>query len=408
MAAKELFSLGKLYPSDFLKPGEEPRCEPIELKLIMEDNGLVHLEKTAPKEAMWGEKYWYRSSISDTMKRQLNDVVASIHDVYDLKPGMAWLDIAGNDGYLLSQVSEDFIKINVDPANDSFKDEAEDSCDLVIQDYFSADVFKKSPYGYLKPNVVTVISMFYDLSEPGVFLDDVYEIIDNDGLLCLQLSYSPLMIEQLEFSNLCHEHTYYYSFFNLKDLLEKHSFRVMDVSLNDTNAGSFRVYAMKENADTTKFGSQTHRDVCDFRVRSLSFYENILAIDEPDVWEDFFERINLLKQQTVSFIKAEKEKGKVIMGYGASTKFNTTLQYFGLTNELITAIADRSPEKHGLVTAGSNIPIISEDQMRLQNPDFLLIGPSHFLSEFIEREKIYLVNGGCMISIMPKFYLIRV
>lgn len=408
MASKTLFSLGSLYPSDFLKPDEQPRCEPVELKLVMEDNGLVHLEKTAPNDVMWGERYWYSSSISGVMKAQLKDVVDSILNVFCIKEFDVWLDIAGNSGYMLSQVPVFVNRINIDPVGGLIYEEAKKNCDLVIQDYFSTKSYIPNLLTWKKPKIISVISMFYDLQEPDKFLQDVKEILDDNGLLCIQLSYSPLMLSQLEFSNICHEHFFYYSFFNLKERLEKNGFQVMDASLNNTNAGSLRLFIMKENADVSKFGSPTHRDVCKFRVDSLLHYERLLGLDEPDIWMDFYDRINELKKQTVDFIIEEKSKWKTIYGYGASTKFNTALQYFGLTNEHITAIADRSPAKHGLRTVGSNIDIISENEMRLAKPDYLLIGPAHFLQEFMEREKELLQSGTKFIVIMPSFQIIGI
>ena len=404
--SQELFSLGFIYPSDFLKPDEQPRCEPVELKLVMEDNGLVHLEKTAPKEVMWGERYWYSSSISDTMKEQLKDIVYSIIDLVDLKRGDLWIDIAGNSGYMLSQVPDCVNTVSIDPVGGEIKKEAERNCDLVIQDYFSAEVFQKSIYGKQKSSVITGISFFYDLENHGKFLYDVFEILSDDGLLVIQMSYAPLMLEQLEFSNLCHEHIFYLSLSNMNLLLGKNGYQIMDVQLNNCNAGSFRLYIMKKSADVTKFGSQTHRDVCTFRVKSLLAYEETLHLDLAHTWVSFYDRINELKKQTLEFIQEEKQKGKTIYGYGASTKFNTVIQYFGLTTELITAIADRSTAKHGLRTVGSNIPIISERQMRLGNPDYLLIGPSHFISEFKEREAALLKSGTKFICIMPSFQII--
>lgn len=316
-STKDLFSLGALYPSDFLAPGEEPRCEPVELKLVLDGDGFVKLEQTAPKEAMWGERYWYRSSISKTMRGQLEDVVEDVLKTYRLGKDLLWIDIAGNDGYMLSQVPDYITKINIDPAGDSFKKEAENHCDLVIQDYFNAKVFKESKYGDRKASIISCVSMFYDLSNPREFLDDVYEILEDDGLFILQLSYSPLMIEQLEFTNLCHEHRYYYTFKSIEHLLHQQGFRVMDVSLNNTNAGSFRIFCMKDVGNPTKFGSPTHRDVCNFRIASLWNHETTLNLDTPRVWREFFKRINTLKEHTMSFIKAEKAKGKTIMGYGA-------------------------------------------------------------------------------------------
>lgn len=405
---KELFSLGKLYPSDFLKPDEQPRCEPVELKLVMEDNGLVHLEKTAPKEAMWG-RYWYRSGINQTMKDELKNIVDSILKVFKFDEAGIWLDIACNDGTLLSFVPPHIFKVGFDPADDSYKNECKHRCDYLIQDFFSAKKYKEANrfrQQLSHPKVVTSIAMFYDLEKPEEFIKDVYEILDDDGLWVMQLSYTPLMLQQLEFSNICHEHLFYYGLLNIESLLNEAGFKLMDVTLNNTNAGSFRLYIMKEKGDETKFGTQTHRDVCEFRKRSLRLYEARMSYDDPAKWFGFFAKVNDLKKQTVDFIKAEKANGKTIYGYGASTKFNTVLQYFCLNQDMIDGIADRNPDKHGLRTVGSNIDIVSEETMRQAKPDYLLVGPAHFISEFMERERELLKSGTKFICIMPKFQII--
>jgi hypothetical protein len=214
------------------------------------------------------------------------------------------------------------------------------------------------------------------------------------------------MLEQLAFDNICHEHIYYYSLFNLKTLMNNNGFDIVDVQLNDINGGSFRVYLMKTTSDKTKFASQPYRDVCNFRINSLLEYELKLKLDNVQTWINFYNKINELKEQTISFIKQEKEKGKVIWGYGASTKGNTLLQYFNLDNTLIDGIAERSTFKYGLKTVGTNIPIYSEEEMRKIKPDYLLILPWHFIKEFKDRENEYLKNGGKFIVPCPKFEII--
>ena len=403
----ELFSLGHLYISDFLKINEEPESDPIELKLIMEPNtGAVKLGNPAPLSSMYG-KYWYRSGINETMRLALKDIVESILTKINYAENDLWLDIACNDGTLLSFVPEDFIRVGIDPAEDSYRVESEKNSDLIIQDFFSKKVFINSKFGALKAKVITSIAMFYDLEEPGKFIDDVYHILDDEGIWVLQLSYTPLMIEQLAFDNICHEHIYYYSLFNLKKLLESSGMNIVDVQLNDINGGSFRVYAVKNNSNRSFFGSQPFRDVCNFRIQSVLEYESKLGMDKKETWLSFFEQINSLKKQVYEFIVEEKSKGKSIWAYGASTKGNTLLQYFGLDSNLIDGVAEKSIYKFGLKTVGTNIPIFSEYEMRQAKPDYLLVLPWHFIDEFKNREKNYLASGGKFIVPCPKFEIIE-
>ncbi len=402
---KELFSLGDIYISDFIRGNDDPRCDKIELKLMLTEQGDVRLEKTAPPSVMYG-KYWYRSGTNSSMKQELKSIVDSIMHVKQLKENDVWLDIACNDGTLFTFLPKETIKIGIDPVDDSFKKESEKHADVIVQDYFTAQNYKSTKYGHLKAKVVTSIAMFYDLESPENFIHDVAEVLDDNGLWVLQMSYTPLMLEQLAFDNICHEHIYYYSLFNIKRLLENNGFKIVDCQINDTNGGSFRIYAMKNTADIKTFATQPYRDVCRFRVNSLLAHEATLKLDSVETWEKFYADINTLKEQTVSFIKEAKAQGKKVWGYGASTKGNTLLQYFGLDSTLIDGIAERSVYKFGLKTVGTNIPIYSEDEMRKAKPDYLLVLPWHFINEFYNREIAFLSGGGKFIVPCPKFEII--
>jgi hypothetical protein len=403
---KELFTLGDLYVSDFISEGESPRAGKFEMKLMFdEETKCVRLEKMVPPEAMYG-KYWYRSGTNLTMKKELKNIVESILEVKKLNDNDIWIDIACNDGTLLSNVPKNLIKVGIDPVDNSFKQESQQHANLIIQDFFNKDSYEKSIYGDRKASVITTIAMFYDLDKPEVFLNDIHSVLDDNGLFVLQMSYTPLMIEQMAFDNICHEHVYYYSLHNINELLKKCGFKVVDCQLNDTNGGSFRIYIMKENSDVTTFSTQPYRDVCNFRVNSLLEYEEKTKVNTPEIWNIFYKRMETLKNDLITFIKDEKSKGKKIWGYGASTKGNTLLQYFGLDNTLIDGIAERSPYKFGKKTIGTNIPVTSEEDMRDANPDYLLVLPWHFINEFVSREKEFLDRGGKFIVPCPKFEII--
>jgi hypothetical protein len=180
-------------------------------------------------------------------------------------------------------------------------------------------------------------------------------------------------------------------------------FDIVDCQLNDVNGGSFRIYLMKKTANKTKFRNQQERDVANFRVNALLEYEKSLKLNDPQTYIDFYSEICKLRDDTMSFIKQEKAKGKKIAGYGASTKGNTLLQWYGLDHNYVDYIAERSEYKYGLKTAGTKIPIIAEADMRADHPDYLIILPWHFINEFAERETEYINKGGKFIVPCPKF-----
>ena len=98
--------------------------------------------------------------------------------------------------------------------------------------------------------------------------------------------------------------------------------------------------------------------------------------------------------------------GKIVLGYGASTKGNVLLQFCGLTGRDIPAIAEVNSEKFGCFTPGTNIPIISEEEARSMDPDYFLVLPWHFKDGILRREKKYLTSGGKMIFPFPEIEII--
>jgi hypothetical protein len=67
-----------------------------------------------------------------------------------------------------------------------------------------------------------------------------------------------------------------------------------------------------------------------------------------------------------------------VLGYGASTKGNVTLQYCGITKEMLPYIAEVNDYKFGRTTPGTKIPIISEKEAHEMNPDYFFVLPRHF------------------------------
>ncbi|MBM3261066.1 class I SAM-dependent methyltransferase [Candidatus Kaiserbacteria bacterium] len=399
-----LFSLGDLYLSGFLPKGAQPTASqkvPLEMTLAPL-SGLVQLAHTAPSDEMYRE-YWYRSDTNESMVEELKQIATSTARLMRVSVGDVWIDIGCNDGTLLSHVPQEAARIGYDP-ND-YKEISQQHADLIVNDYFNAAAYHKSPYK--KAKVITSIAMFYDLEDPHAFVQDIYDVLEDNGMWVMQMSYLPLMLEQLAFDNICHEHLEYYSLTALKHLLDRHHFQIVDCQLNDINGGSFRVYIRKKGADASTFATAPYRDVAAFRVASILDHEKHLKLDDPETYLAFYRKSCDLRDQTLAFLRTEKAKGKKIWGYGASTKGNTLLQWWGIDHTLLDGIAERQPAKYGLKTIGTNIPIASDEDMRKAKPDYLFVLPWHFIESFVRREQDFLKSGGAFIVPCPRFEVIR-
>jgi len=401
-----ILSLGNHYVSDFVTPGESDGTRaPLELVLCRRCH-LLQLKHTVPAENMY-RNYWYRSGTNSTMRGALADIANTAEQLIHLKEGDTVLDIGCNDGTLLAAYKTGKVfKVGFDPA-ENLAPYSRQVADCVVTGFFEAAAFQKHPdLKNRKPKIVTSIAMFYDLEDPKQFVSDIKTVMHPDGLWIVQMSYLPLMLKTNEVGNICHEHLEYYSLQSFEYLLNLFGFEVVDAELNDVNGGSFRAYIRNQSADHGVFSDATYRGLAADRVRALREQEIKLGLDDTRAYTEFAFWVERIKEDVVGFIREQVSRGKKVYVYGASTKGNTVLQYFGLDHTLITAASERNPDKWGKVTVGTHIPIVSEADARAARPDYFLVLPWHFIEEFQAREKDYLLGGGRFIMPMPRFALI--
>jgi len=395
----EVINIGDLYVSNFCKSVDEnaPKA-PLRIG-IGEESGLLQLMDPVERLPLY-QQYWYRSGTNATMTRQLNDVVTAFREWVRLKPGDVVLDIGCNDGTLLAQLpkSLELFRIGIDPA-ENLAEEANRHCEAHSVSLFSKDKFMELSGGR-KAKVINSIGMFYGVEDPASFVQGISECLADDGVWVLQLSYTPLMIKQIAFDNICHEHIQYYTLLSLKYLLDQFDFDILDVEFNDTNSGSFRIMTCKKGHGEN-FATMFMRDIGRYRVQSTLAYEKDQRFDQPEVYQDYMRHLNTLKAETLELLTGLKKQGKKVVGYGASTKGNTLLQFYGIGPDLMDGIAERQPQKYDLLTVGSWIPIISEEEMRRRKPDYLFVLPWHFMTEFLEREQAFIQGGGQFIVPLP-------
>lgn len=400
-----IFSLGDLYISDFLEESESKEAQKAPMELVLcnaHDGGcgLLQLKHAVSSEAMY-RRYWYLSGTNVTMTVELNGIAHRVESMTGLKEGDFVMDIGANDGTLLRGYRTKGVQLTgFEPARNLGEYNSAGTT-KVINDFFNFSAWQKE-FGAAKAKAITAIAMFYDLDDPNTFVADVVRCLDDEGVFVIQQAYLPSMLSMNEVGNICHEHLEYYSMLSLENLLKRHNMEVFDVELNDINGGSFRTYIRHIGRGKTIKVSEG----ADARLKALRESEALLGLGDRKPYDDFVARVNVIKDKVVGLIKDETQKGKKVYVYGASTKGNTLLQYFGLDNTLIIAAAERNSLKWGKKTVGTNIPIISEEQARKEHPDYFLVLPWHFLKEFREREAEYFKAGGKFIVPMPDFAII--
>jgi SAM-dependent methyltransferase len=404
-ALTPVLSLGDQYIAGaFAAPdGKPPVQRRIPLDLVRCDPakdqdacGLVQLRNSVPPRILY-RSYFYRSGINQSMRDHLAGIARFGDDTVKLQSGDLVLDIGCNDGTLLKSYQPTGIKrLGIDPSN--MVEHARAAGLQVVNDFFSAAALR-SAYPEQKPRVITSIAMFYDLENPHNFVADIKASLNETGVWILELSYLPLMLQMNSFDTICHEHLEYYSLAPMERLFAEHDLEVVDVTLNDCNGGSFRI-AVGHRGKITP--SNEARD----RVQKLRLDEFELALDTDSPYAAFRKNIEKIRKDLRAFLVKAKKQKKLVHGYGASTKGNTTLQYIGATPDLVPAVADRNPDKFGSRTIGTNIPIISEEESRKKKPDYYLVLPWHFISEFKKREADFLKRGGKFVLPMPTVHLV--
>jgi NDP-4-keto-2,6-dideoxyhexose 3-C-methyltransferase len=392
-----VFDLGSLVSCGVFPTAHEPAPPSMPLELIQcADCGLVQTRHDYRRDDLFRHTYGYRSGINESMKAHLASLIATIQRRIDLRAGDVVLDIGSNDGTTLSFYDTPGLRrVGIDPTIENFKTYYQPGI-LTVADFFTAENFRKLNLGGMA-KVVTSIAMFYDLPNPNAFVADVRDVLAPDGIWVLEQSYLPTMIETSSFDTICHEHLEYYGLRQIALLAEQNRMRVVDVTLNDANGGSFQITMCHHD------GPHAANKAA---INALLEREKNEGYHGRAPFEALHKDTLTVRDSVRTFLADAKREGKLVHGYGASTKGNTLLQHFGITTELLPAIADRNHTKFGCRTPGTNIPIVSEEASRRLNPDYYFVLPWHFRDGFIAREDAFLARGGKFVFPLPKFEIV--
>ena len=386
--------LTSVYP---LPEEKDPSTSPLDLVFADDPEGcyLVQLRHNADMGEMYGTTYGYHSSISPMMVRHLKEKFDELVAFAKPKPGEFVLDIGCNDGTFLNFYRSYSVKrFGVDPSSKKFRDMFDSDIE-VAYDFFTADTVRAMS-GNASYKIVSSIAMFYDIDQPLQFVQEVADLLQKDGIWLVEIAYLPLMMTNLAYDQVMHEHLTYLGLRQMDHLARKSGLKILDISTNHMNGGSINIIMGKE---------ESPYPVNSRKIDVMMQAEAPLSTLAP--FKRFANRVANHRDEVRHLLGLIKDSGKVVWGYGASTKGNVIMNYCGLGTSHLPAVCDKNPYKHGRVTPQTRIPIVSQEEMRNANPDYLFVNIWHLRREVLKDEKDYIMNGGQMIFSLPRPHLVN-
>ena len=362
------------------------------LSLVLCNNcKLLQLENNFNPNEMYGDNYGYMSSLNKSMMSHLKLKALNFIKKYRLNSNKNILDIGSNDGTFLSFFNKKLNLYACDPTINKFSKFYRKDI-IKFPNFFSSKIFVDQKF-----DLITSISMFYDLPDPLKFAKEIKSILKKNGIWHIELSYMPMMLKNISYDTICHEHLEYYSLKSLKYLLDKAGLKIVNLSFNQINGGSIELDISKKNSKFKEIKSL---------INWVLESENINKYNEISEQKKFFLKCqNHKKLLRKLLIKLKKQKKK-IFGYGASTKGNVILQYCNINSKIIPFIGEVNKYKFQKFTPGSKIKIVSEKQIKKMKPDYLLVLPWHFKEHILRREQDFLKRGGKFIFPLPDIEII--
>ena len=383
----EFLDLGEHHLSDFrLENTPTPTCPLV--AVICDDCMLVQLKHTAESSDMYHENYGFKSGVSDSIKNDLKDIVSTALEYYD--GPKSWLDIASNDGTLLSFVPNGIYRTGVDPIS-KYCEMAAEHADEIINDFFDAKDISGSF------DIITSISCFYDMDNPNKFVADVKDVMSEDGIWVIQQNYLLPTLQLNAVDNFCAEHLEYYTLMSLEVLLNRHGLQVIDLSTSMVNGGSLRTIVAKTGVYMPSENVERQRNIeFDFELDTMNPYER------------FASEVHSNLKDLKKLVDEVNKDGQTVAILAASTRGSTIWQACGFGPDDIAYAVERNPEKVGKYFNAIGIPIISEEEAHLDNPDYMIVGPWFFaFPEIIERERDYVNGGGSLVVPLPRLVIIN-
>jgi len=356
---------------------------------ICQKCSLVQLKHTADPEKLFSHYLWVTGTSSTARAYSEQFCEEALAHINEPITKSYVLEIASNDGTYLRQFLNKGIKaLGVDPAKNVVDGANAEGIETICE-YFGEEFAKRIVRERGKPVFVFARNVLAHVADLHDFLRGILTLVSGGGTAAIEFHYGKVIQDGLHYDSIYHEHLFYFTVGSVRCVLGKFNLEIIDILKNPISGGAIVIY-IKEKG--THIATQA--------VGEYIEAERVGKTNDYEMWKKFMEKSFLHRERLVKIIDDELANGKKIVGYGASARSSTLLNFCGIGNGRIPVIADQNPMKHGLYTAGTKIPIKAPEEVMKEEPDTIIILAWNFFNEIKEiLRNRYGYNGRLIVPL---------
>jgi SAM-dependent methyltransferase len=355
----------------------------------------IQLTETIDPEYMFSDYIW----VTGTSKgaREYSKIFADrIVSKLSKSDDLFIVEVASNDGTFLQRFKEAGHRVlGVDPAK-NLAELAQKNGIPTLADFFGLNVAKKVTAENGHADIVIARNVIPHVPDPNDVVGGMAECLKENGVGAIEFHWIGKILSELHYDSIYHEHFFYHSLHSINELLLRHGLNLFDVAESPISGGSLVAFFSKEKRVVTS----------DLKDQLESEREE--GISSLEAWQDFAKMSFEHRVKLKSMIDSENLSGKKVIGYGASARSSTMLNFCGIDHNHLACVADQNALKHNRYTPGTDVLIVSPEEALKENPDTVVILAWNFKDEIIEDLKEKGFKGSVIIPLPNTPYLLEI
>ena len=340
----------------------------------------VQMAGIVPPEEMFREDYAYASGTSPVFRAHLQRLARTVST--RLYPGDLVVEVGSNDGTFLLALDPGLHSLGVDPAA-KLAATATDRGALTYPGFFTVGLARALRAAAGAARRVVGINALAHVEDIHGMAEAIRTMLADDGELLLEVAYLPDLVATNNYPGLYQEHVHQWALRPLLKFYARHGLYLYDAERVDTQGGSIRCHLATRKKAVTE------------QLANLLLDEDERLPAELAAWPA---RVEMSRATICNAVKALKEAGHTIAGYGASAKSTTLLHACGLGREEFDFVAEDNPRKVGRFTPGKHVPILHASELVKRHPDYAVILSGNFSESIRARNPEY---RGKWVDLLP-------